>query len=531
MAESPRRILYVEDDPDVAAAARVMLGPEGVRLEIAPSAADARAAFERERPDLCLLDLTLPDASGLDLLSEFRRAWPEVPVVIVSGSTGVPDVVAAMKLGAADYLPKPLDPRRFVERVRNALLLPEQQEQIERLRGQTGEGRGRPGIDEILRELVLKGGSDLHLKAGRPPMMRIAGDLTPADFPSLDGDDLQAYLLAVLGREGLRKLQEDFEIDASYELSDLARFRLNAFKRMGQFGAAFRVIPLRTPTLDMMELPPVLKDIVKAPQGLVLVTGPTGSGKSTTLAAMIDQLNRTEPLHIVTVEDPVEFVYTDAKCTITQRQLGSDVKSLKEALRRALRQDPDVILMGEMRDAETIEMAMHAAETGHLVFSTLHTNDAKQTLDRIVDAFPADAAHQVRSTLALTLHAVISQRLLRRADGKGRVAAVEVMINSPNIRELVAEGKTSQIEKAIAGSGDYYRMQTFNQAIARLVLGKTVSEEEGMGASATPGDLRLLLKGIVGGGSSTSLRPAASPPAPSTPAPTSPTTLKINRGY
>jgi twitching motility protein PilT len=237
---------------------------------------------------------------------------------------------------------------------------------------------------------------------------------------------------------------------------------------------------------------------------------------------MIEHLNGTEPLHIVTVEDPVEFVYTDRKCTITQRQLGSDVKSLKEALRRALRQDPDVILMGEMRDAETIEMAMHAAETGHLVFSTLHTNDAKQTLDRIVDTFPADAAHQVRSTLALTLHAVISQRLVRRADGKGRIAAVEVMINSPNIRELIAEGKTSQIEKAIGASGDFYKMQTFNQALARLILDKTITEEEGCAATANPNDLKLLLKGITpGGGAGAVARPSAPGTGP----------IKISRGF
>jgi twitching motility protein PilT len=233
---------------------------------------------------------------------------------------------------------------------------------------------------------------------------------------------------------------------------------------------------------------------------MVLVTGPTGSGKSTSLAAMITHINDTQPLHIVTIEDPIEFIYTDKMCTVRQRQLGTDVKSLAEALRRVLRQDPDVILMGEMRDPETIELAMHAAETGHLVFSTLHTNDAKQTIDRIIDAFPSDSHGQVRAQLALSLQAVVSQRLVRRADGNGRVAAMEVMINSPQIRELVLEGKTAAIEKAMAASGDYYRMQTFNQSLAKLTLDKVINEGEATAASTSPNDLKLLLKGVTGGG-------------------------------
>src|SRR5256885_14505806 len=229
---------------------------------------------------------------------------------------------------------------------------------------------------------------------------------------------------------------------------------------------------------------------------LHIKTGPTGSGKSTTLAAMIQYINQKYQNHIITIEDPIEFVYTDIRSTINQRELGIDTHELHRALRAALRQDPDVILMGEMRDAETIRFAITASETGHLVFSTLHTNDAKQSLDRIVDTFPSDAAHSVRSMLSMTLHAVICQRLVHRADGEGRVAAVEVMINSPNIRTLIAEGKTTQIEKVIAQSGDYYKMQTFNQALARLIQAKTITEEEGMGASTSPSDLRLILKGI-----------------------------------
>ena len=354
-------------------------------------------------------------------------------------------------------------------------------------------------IDAVLRELVSRRGSDLHLKVGRPPLMRISSDLLPSEFAPVVDADMHEILKKILGQEGWARLLADFEVDASYEIRDVARFRLNAFKERGQFGAAMRVIPLVTPTIDGMGLPAVLKDICQAPQGMVLVTGPTGSGKSTTLAAMITHINETQPLHIVTIEDPIEFLYSDKMCTVRQRQLGTDVKSLSEALRRVLRQDPDVILMGEMRDPETIELAMHAAETGHLVFSTLHTNDAKQTIDRIIDAFPSDAHGQVRAQLALSLQAVVSQRLVRRADNSGRVAAMEIMINSPQIRDLILEGKTQAIEKAMAASGDYYRMQTFNQSLAKLTLDRAITEAEATAASTSPNDLKLLLKGVTGG--------------------------------
>jgi len=374
-------------------------------------------------------------------------------------------------------------------------------------------------IDAILRELVNRRGSDLHLKVDRPPLMRISSDLLPSEFPPLSREDMEAVLRQLVGEKGWTRLVEDYEVDASYEIKDVARFRLNAFKEREKFGAALRVIPLTSPTIDGMGLPAVLKDICQAPQGLVLVTGPTGSGKSTSLAAMISHINDTQPLHIVTIEDPIEFVYTDKMCTIRQRQLGNDVKSLSEALRRVLRQDPDVILMGEMRDPETIELAMHAAETGHLVFSTLHTNDAKQSIDRIITTFPADAHGQIRAQMALALQAVVSQRLVKRADGSGRVAAMEIMINSPQIRELIQEGKTSSIEKAMASSGDYYRMQTFNQALAKMVNDRSISEAEAMAVSTSPNDLKLLLKGVssgrVGSDKMTEARPA----------------MKINRSF
>ena len=352
-------------------------------------------------------------------------------------------------------------------------------------------------IDGVLKELVARRGSDLHLKIGRPPLMRLSSELIPSEFPPVSAEDLQAALQRVLGVDGQGRLAEEGELDASYEIEGLARFRVNVFKERGRLSLVARVIPLTIPTIDGLGLPPVLKDICQASQGLVLVTGPTGSGKSTTLASLINHINENQALNILTIEDPIEFIYDDKKSVVRQRQLGTDVKSVTEALRRVLRQDPDVILVGEMRDKETIDLALHAAETGHLVFSTLHTNDAKQTLDRIVDVYPADEHPQLRSQLALTLQAVISQRLVRRADKSGRIAAMEIMINTPNIRDLILEGKTSSIEKAMGGAGDYYRMQKFNQALAKLSGDKVITTEEALASTTNPNDLKLMMKGFT----------------------------------
>lgn len=383
-------------------------------------------------------------------------------------------------------------------------------------------------VGQILGALVSKKGSDLHLKVGRPPLFRLAGQLLPSELPVLTSEDMASVIRQLVGESGWTRLQNEWECDAGYSLADVGRFRVNVFRQQGEPVVVVRSIPLKPPTIEQMGLPPVLKDLVQAPQGLILVVGPTGSGKSTTLAAMIDQLNRTQNLHIVTIEDPIEFVYADEKCTINQRQLGSDVKTVHEALKRALRQDPDVILVGEMRDREMIELAMHAAETGLLVFSTLHTNDAKQTIDRIVDAYPPESHPQIRAMLALTLHAVVSQRLIPRMDGQGLALAMEVMINSPSIRDLIAQGKTREIDKAISTSGSFYKMQSFNQSLAALVKSKMISEEEAMASSTSPGDLKLMIHGI--GATTTDILP---PKKDAAPAPGSPPTqrLEIKRGF
>jgi twitching motility protein PilT len=317
-------------------------------------------------------------------------------------------------------------------------------------------------IEELLKVLVEKGGSDLHLKFNRPPLMRIKGELILSDLPVISKDGMKAMLYYMLTELQIKKLENERELDFSFFVEGLARFRGNIFHQMGHLGAVFRAIPMRIKTVEELNLPSVLNDLVQRKQGIILVTGPTGSGKSTTLAAMIHRINETRHDHVITIEDPIEFVHTDKISLINQREIGYDTKSFSEALKRALRQDPDIILVGEMRDPETISIAMTAAETGHLVLSTLHTNDAKQSIDRIIDTFPPEQQHQVRMQLAMTLCATVSQRLVRTSDGKGRVAAIEIMINTPTIRKLIEEGKIGMIDKIMAESTSLYKMQTYN---------------------------------------------------------------------
>ncbi|HEY3322111.1 MAG TPA: type IV pilus twitching motility protein PilT [Planctomycetota bacterium] len=351
-------------------------------------------------------------------------------------------------------------------------------------------------LDALLVELGQRGGSDLHLKTGRPPLYRISGDLVPqTTYPELTAEDMKQTLSRLMGPERTRVFTQELEADFSYEIPGYARFRVNAFIQRGLIGAVMRLVPLEVPTIDGMGLPDVLKELCDHPNGLCIVTGPTGSGKSTTLAAMIQYINQKYQNHVITIEDPIEFVYTDELSAINQRELGLDTHELHRALRAALRQDPDVILMGEMRDAETIHFAITAAETGHLVFSTLHTNDAKQSLDRILDTFEGPEANQVRMQLALVLRGVVSQRLVKRADGQGRVAAIEIMINTSYIKQLIEEGSTRDLEKAML-EGSHHKMTTFNQALYTLWSKGIINEAEALAGSSTPEDLTLMMKGI-----------------------------------
>lgn len=350
-------------------------------------------------------------------------------------------------------------------------------------------------LDKLLQELIEKKGSDLHFKAGRPPFLRLRGDLVPTDNPPLSGEEIQKLLYSVTTSEQQKKLLEEKELDFSFAVKTIsARFRGNAFYQQGLLGAVFRIIPGKTPTLDELKIPPVIKEIAARPQGLILVTGPTGSGKSTTLAAIVDYINESFPKHIITVEDPLEFVHTDKKSVINQREIGMDTFSFANALKRALRQDPDVILVGEMRDEETVSIAVTAAETGHLVLSTLHTNDAKQSIDRIIETFPPEGQHQIRMQLANTLCAVIAQRLLKRSDGQGRVAALEIMINTPTIKKLIEENKIGMITRAMEESATLYHMQSFNQALFNLWKENLITQEEAISVSPNPNDLKILFQ-------------------------------------
>ena len=354
---------------------------------------------------------------------------------------------------------------------------------------------GLMSMPELLHSLYEQGASDLHLKVGRPPMMRRRGDLMPVEGNKvMDAEDVEKLIHGVINADQRAKLEAERELDFSFSIRGLARFRGNAFFQMGVPGAVLRLIPARIPTLEELGLPEVLKELALKKQGLFLVTGPTGSGKTTTLAAIIDHINSHVPAHIITLEDPVEFVYQDKMAVINQREVGSDTRDFAQGLRRALRQDPNVILVGEMRDAETITTALSAAETGHLVFGTLHTNDAKQSVDRILDTYPPAAQTQIRMQLAKCLVAVMSQRLLKRADGQGRLAVHEIMINTPTVQKLIEDDKIGALGKAIEDSSSFYRMQSLNQALLRQVKAKTITAEEALAASRNPNDLKIQLQ-------------------------------------
>ncbi len=332
-------------------------------------------------------------------------------------------------------------------------------------------------IFELLAFVVKNKASDLHLSAGLPPMIRVHGDVRRINLPPLEHKDVHAMVYDIMN-DGQRKFyEENLECDFSFEIPNLARFRVNAFNQNRGAGGVFRTIPSKVLSLEDLKAPKVFGEIANQPRGMVLVTGPTGSGKSTTLAAMVNHLNENEYGHILTVEDPIEFVHESKKCLMNQREVGPHTLSFANALRSALRQDPDVILVGEMRDLETIRLAMTAAETGHLVFGTLHTSSAAKTIDRIIDVFPAEEKEMIRAMLSESLRAVISQTLLKTKDGSSRVAAHEIMVGTPAIRNLIREGKVAQMYSAIQ-TGAQLGMQTLDQNLQELVKRNVVSKEE-----------------------------------------------------
>ena len=353
-------------------------------------------------------------------------------------------------------------------------------------------------IQELLKQMVQRGASDLHLKVGNSPVIRLNGVLQPmSDYPRLSRENTIEFASQILNKKQKQDFNGNFEIDFAYSVAGLGRFRCNAFLQRGSIGVVFRSIPMKILTVEELHLPLVIKDLAMEPRGMVVVTGITGSGKSTTLASMIQHINNNKNVHVITIEDPVEYMHRDNKALINQREVGGDTKSFNSALRSALRQDPDVILVGEMRDRETIETAITAAETGHLVMSTLHTADAAGTINRIISMFPAYQQTQVRLELAEVLRGTISMRLVRKKDGKGRVPAVEVMIATDIIRQAVIDAtKTIRIPEYIGAGRSQYGMQSFDQALLDLFRQGQISYEEALLHCTRPGDFGLKVKGI-----------------------------------
>jgi len=348
-------------------------------------------------------------------------------------------------------------------------------------------------IDAFFKLMNEQGASDLHLVSGQPPMLRIVGEIERVKYKVLDDDDLRTMLYEITPEDKVKKFEETGDVDFGYEIPGLARYRANYFMQNNGIAAVFREIPSDILTIEQLGLPSVVSKLASLPRGLVLVTGPTGSGKSTTLAAIIDQANKTRKDHIITVEDPIEFVHKSQGCIVNHREVGSHTKSFSAALRGALREDPDIILVGEMRDLETISLAVEAASTGHLVFGTLHTTSAHKTLDRVIEVFPADQQAQIRSTLADGIRAVVAQVLFKRIDKKGRCAALEILIATPAVRNLIREAKTYQIPSMVQ-TGKKYGMQLLDDAIFDLVNKGWISADEAYAKANDKSKFRPLLK-------------------------------------
>ena len=368
-----------------------------------------------------------------------------------------------------------------------------------------------PSLSELLKRMVDMGGSDLHITTNSPPRIRVNGELKPCeDLPALGPADTKQLAYSILTDAQKHRFEENLELDFSFGIKNIARFRGNLFNQRGATGGVFRVIPFEIKTFDQLGLAQIVRKLCEKPRGLILVTGPTGSGKSTTLATMLNVINESRHEHMITIEDPIEFVHPHKKCLVNQREVHSDTHSFSNALRAALREDPDVVLIGEMRDLETIEAALRIAETGHLTFGTLHTNSASSTINRIIDVFPSHQQSQIRAQLSLVLEGIMCQSLLPRVDGKGRAMAMEILVPNAAIRNLIREDKIHQIYSSMQSGQDKFGMQTFNQSLYSLFAQRQITLETAMGRSSNPEELQdMINRGPATGGAQ---RPASYPP-------------------
>jgi twitching motility protein PilT len=369
-----------------------------------------------------------------------------------------------------------------------------------------------PTLPELLRALVELDGSDLHLTTDTPPQIRIDGALRPLDLPPLSAAETKQLAYSVLTDAQKKRFEENLELDFSFGIRGLARFRANLFNQRGAVAAVYRLIPDRIRSFEELGIPPVVATLADRPRGLVLVTGPTGSGKSTTLAALLDKINTERHGHILTIEDPIEYIHPHKNCIVNQREVHSDTQSFAVALRAALREDPDVVLIGEMRDLETIESALRIAETGHLTFATLHTNSAAQTINRIIDVFPSHQQGQIRTQLSLVLEGIVCQALVPRAEGKGRVVAMEILVPTPAIRNLIREDKIHQIYSAMQTGQEKLGMQTMNQSLATLYHRRLITLETALAHSSLRDELQEMIARGVGVVPGAGMRPAARRP-------------------
>jgi twitching motility protein PilT len=353
-------------------------------------------------------------------------------------------------------------------------------------------------LSELLKRMMEMAGSDLHLTTNSPPQVRVHGKLQPLDLPTLTPAESKQLAYSVMTDAQKHRFEENLELDFSFGLKGLARFRANVFNQRGAVAAVFRIIPFEIKSFQQLSLPPIVGGLCEKPRGLIVVTGPTGSGKSTTLAAMLDKINTDRHEHIITIEDPIEFVHQHKNCLVNQREVHSDTKGFTEALRSALREDPDVVLIGEMRDLETVEAALRIAETGHLTFATLHTNSAASTINRIIDVFPSHQQPQIRAQLSMVLEGILCQALLSKVGGMGRVMAMEILIPNAAVRNLIREDKVHQIYSSMQSGQDKFGMQTFNQSLASLYMQKQITLETALLRSSMPDELQEMIARGVG---------------------------------